>query len=71
MNVLVIAPHNDDETIGVGGTIAKLAKAGHRITVCEVTSGPPTPIALKVVEEAKRAHAVLGVAASDTYSREK
>lgn len=64
MNVLVIAPHNDDETIGVGGTIAKLAKAGHRITVCEVTSGPPTPIALKVVEEAKRAHAVLGVAES-------
>ena len=34
MNVLVFAPHNDDETIGVGGTIAKLAKAGHRVTVC-------------------------------------
>lgn len=64
MNVLVFAPHNDDETIGVGGTIAKMAKAGHRITVCEVTSGPPTPIALKVVEEAKAAHAVLGVAES-------
>lgn len=64
MNVLVFAPHNDDETIGVGGTIAKLAMAGNKITVCEVTSGPPTPIAIKVLEEAKEAHAVLGVAES-------
>lgn len=64
MNVLVFAPHNDDETIGVGGTIAKLTRAGHKITVCEVTSGPSTPISLKVVEEAKKAHAILGVAES-------
>ena len=64
MNVLVFAPHNDDETIGVGGTIAKLARAGHHITVCEVTSGAPTPVAIKVVEEAKKAHAILGVSES-------
>lgn len=64
MNVLVFAPHNDDETIGVGGTIAKLAKAGHKVIVCEVTSGPPTPIAIKVVKEAKKAHEVLGVTES-------
>lgn len=39
MRIVVIAPHNDDEIIGVGGTMAKLAKEGHEIIVCEVTAG--------------------------------
>ena len=39
MNVLVLAPHNDDEILGVGGTIKKLIKEGHDVYVCEVTSG--------------------------------
>ena len=39
MKVVVIAPHNDDEILGVGGTIAKLAKQGHDVVVCEVTAG--------------------------------
>ena len=26
--ILVVAPHRDDETLGVGGTIAKFAKNG-------------------------------------------
>ncbi|WP_455438287.1 PIG-L deacetylase family protein [Hungatella hathewayi] len=64
MNVLVFAPHNDDETIGVGGTIAKLAQTGHCVIVCEVTSGPPTSTSIKVVEEARKAHKILGVAES-------
>lgn len=38
MRVLVFAPHNDDEVLGVGGTIAKLSIQGHEIFVCEVTS---------------------------------
>ena len=38
MRVLVFAPHNDDEVLGVGGTIAKYAQAGHEVTVCEITS---------------------------------
>lgn len=39
MRIVVIAPHNDDEIIGAGGTMAKLAKQGHEVVVCEVTAG--------------------------------
>jgi LmbE family N-acetylglucosaminyl deacetylase len=31
--VLVVAPHIDDETLGVGGTMARLAKEGHDVYV--------------------------------------
>jgi LmbE family N-acetylglucosaminyl deacetylase len=58
MNVLVFAPHNDDEVLGLGGTIHQLSAAGHRVTVCEVTSGIH---AASLQTEAKAAHAVLGV----------
>ena len=36
MNVLVIAPHPDDEILGVGGTIAKRANDGDNVYVCVV-----------------------------------
>lgn len=39
MNVLVIAPHRDDEVIGVGGTIAKHSILGDSVYVCVVTHG--------------------------------
>lgn len=39
MNVLVIAPHPDDEVLGLGGTIAKRVKEGHVVYVCIVTKG--------------------------------
>lgn len=58
MNIIVFAPHNDDEVLGVGGTIKKLALQGHDIYVCEVTSGPKYK---QIQEEAKKAHEVLGV----------
>lgn len=61
MNVLVFAPHNDDEVLGLGGTIHALASAGHRVTVCEVTSGPLAPT---LQAEARKAHSILGVASS-------
>ena len=32
-NTLVIAPHLDDETIALGGTIKKLSKAKFRVSV--------------------------------------
>lgn len=56
--VLVFAPHNDDELLGAGGTILKLSKAGYEITVCEITSGPSSPV---IQAEARKAHQILGV----------
>lgn len=58
MNVLVLAPHNDDEVLGVGGTIREHVKAGDEVTVCEVTRGPMYEV---LQAEAKNAHAVLEV----------
>ena len=39
MNVLVIAPHPDDEVLGCGGTIAKHAACGDDVYVVVVTKG--------------------------------
>lgn len=39
MNVLVIAPHPDDEILGCGGTIAKRVAEGHDVYICVVTKG--------------------------------
>lgn len=38
MNILVIAPHRDDEILGVGGTILKRKANGDRVSVCVVTA---------------------------------
>lgn len=46
MSILVIAPHADDETLGMGGTIARLAAEGREVFV-GVMTGPgdePHPI---------------------------
>ncbi len=41
MNVLVFAPHPDDEVLGCGGTIARYVVEGNDVYVCIVTSGYP------------------------------
>jgi LmbE family N-acetylglucosaminyl deacetylase len=38
-HLLVVAPHPDDESLGVGGLIAAAAASGHRVTVAFLTSG--------------------------------
>ena len=58
MNILVFAPHNDDEVLGVGGTISKYVDSGHSVYVCEVTCGGNYK---PIQEEAKKAHELLGV----------
>ena len=66
-NILVIAPHADDETISMGGTIARLSALGNNVTIAIVT-GPGLdahPIFRKnifdtVRSEALRAHSLLG-----------
>lgn len=65
MKVLVIAPHPDDEVLGVGGTIAKRANAGDEVTVCICTKGVHPMFDQKIIkagrDEARSAHTYLGV----------
>lgn len=63
--VLVVAPHPDDETIGVGGTIAKLVDQGNDIHVL-IVSGHLPPIYKRedyevTISEAQAAFEILGV----------
>lgn len=65
MNILIIAPHPDDEIIGVGGTIAKKAAEGHDVYVCIITKGCEPLFHKDYVEqgrsECRKADAFLGV----------
>lgn len=68
MSILVIAPHADDETLGMGGTIARLAAEGRDVIV-GVMTGPgeePHPIWPAstwdtIHSEAREAAGLLGV----------
>jgi LmbE family N-acetylglucosaminyl deacetylase len=62
---LVLAPHPDDEILGVGGAMARWAGEGHAVTVAVVTRGRP-PLYTQAEEEccraeARAAHARLGL----------
>jgi LmbE family N-acetylglucosaminyl deacetylase len=69
MNILVLAPHPDDETIGCGGTLCLHEQRGDRVIVAYLTSGElglkklPCRKAWAVREkEARAAAKILGVA---------
>jgi len=65
---LVIAPHPDDETLGAGGTIKKLADGGWLVDVLTVAAHMPPLYSKDVhegtVREARAAHSILGVSGS-------
>lgn len=61
MRIIVFAPHNDDEVLGVGGTIAKYSALGHDVFVCEVTKGDSQEVVNMIRSEALEAHEILGV----------
>jgi LmbE family N-acetylglucosaminyl deacetylase len=68
MNILVIAPHPDDDIIGCGGSIAKHVSKGSSVSVIFMTSGETgsgnsDPATLKSLreKEASEATKILGV----------
>ncbi len=65
VRVLVIAPHPDDEVLGVGGTIHRLSTEGHEVTVSIVTKGWEPLFTNSQVQQVRReaeaANRVLGV----------
>jgi LmbE family N-acetylglucosaminyl deacetylase len=73
-SAIVFAPHPDDETLGCGGTIAKLLSEGHQVIVVFITDGrycltdlgvTSEPTITKIIEirkeEALRATSILGL----------
>ncbi|MCI0363541.1 MAG: PIG-L family deacetylase [Phycisphaerales bacterium] len=63
MNILVVGPHPDDQELGMGGTIAKLAAQGHNVLLLDMTNGEPTPHGSPQVraKESAKAAQILGV----------
>lgn len=57
MNVLVVGPHPDDQELGMGGTIARLADQGHRVVLLDMTDGCPTPVGDRPTRLAEAAEA--------------
>jgi N-acetylglucosamine malate deacetylase 1 len=64
-NVLIVAPHPDDEVLGCGGTIKKLASQGIKVIVLIATRGKKELYSEERIEnvrgEALRAHKLLNV----------
>lgn len=58
MNILIISAHPDDEVLGMGGTIYKLGKEGHKIFVCIITDGQCKHCGLKDRHEKRRKSAI-------------
>ena len=64
-NVLIVAPHPDDETLGVGGTAAKFISQGSNVTVLIISGHLPPLYTIeaydKTIEEALSAFKILGI----------
>ena len=63
-DILIIAPHPDDEILGLGGTISKLSSQGHKVTILTVSGHLPPLYKEEVFEEHKsqaiQAHKIVG-----------
>ena len=58
--ILVVGPHPDDQELGMGGTILRLASQGHDVLLLDVTDGEPTPFGDHETRRAEAA-AALGI----------
>jgi LmbE family N-acetylglucosaminyl deacetylase len=65
LDVIAVGAHPDDIEIACGGTLAKLARQGHRVGIVDLTDGEPTPGSPGPevrLAEARRSAQVLGMA---------
>ncbi len=66
--MLVIAPHPDDEILGLGGTMARFAQAGGKVFILTVAAHMPPLYSeeahQQTIAEAKQAHTKIGVSES-------
>jgi N-acetylglucosamine malate deacetylase 1 len=65
LDVIAVGAHPDDIEIACGGTLAKLARQGHKVGIVDLTDGEPTPGSAGPevrLEEARKAAETLGVA---------
>jgi N-acetylglucosamine malate deacetylase 1 len=64
VDLLVFGPHPDDIEIGIGGTVAQHAAAGHRVGLCDLTRGEMSTNGTPEERQREAANAarVLGVA---------
>ncbi len=62
-SILIIGPHPDDQELGMGGSIVRLASQGHRVHLVDVTNGEPTPLGMPAIRarEAAEAARIMGV----------
>ena len=65
--VLVVAPHPDDETLGAGGTLLKLAKAGAQLHWLLVTSAEGVMTGVYVRRQQAQVEAVRGAYPFDGF----
>lgn len=64
LDVLAVGAHPDDVEVAIGGTLARMAKAGYRVGIVDLTDGEPTPLSSgpeQRTEEAMEAARILGV----------
>ncbi len=65
LDVIAVGAHPDDVEIACGGTLAMLARQGHKVGIIDLTDGEPTPKSPGPearLAEAQAAAAALGVA---------
>lgn len=62
-HVLVVGPHPDDQELGMGGTIIRLAEQGHDVLLLDMTNGEPTPHGSETIREQEwtEASRIMGV----------
>src|SRR3954462_12543022 len=60
-SIVVLGPHPDDQELGMGGAIARLAKQGHTVHLIDMTNGEPTPFGSVETRAREAAQAAQGL----------